>query len=283
MPYETDAAGHACQPPGSDAAEASYHDAPEAEQPAERRPAEDDRTVESIRRLYEMFGALTAAQEQNDRRQADLADRLESVLAGVGEVRQLLGALGERTASLDAVLRYVGETLPALVGKAEANAENVQRIRELIATLPEIAGGQAEAVAGIEQRVEALADRTAATSDAVAQVARGLEDTKQGQERMGQLLAACQQPIADLASNQQQLSKMVNSLARLVSQEVELTKNSAGAIQSMAADRTSQFEEVERHVTKENVRLRRLTVLALVLSGVAAAAAVTAAVAVLMR
>ncbi|MFH1419081.1 MAG: hypothetical protein ABII12_12455 [Planctomycetota bacterium] len=277
----TDVAGGQSEPVATHAC--ADHPAPSANEDivAEQAfpdPGTDPRDVDTCR-----SSKPTDPSAGLDDTRVGLSTKVDELNAFLHRVHEILSEIARETYATAAEAARRQEAATALEGKIDAVSEQTLGLRETSDKLLEIVTAQVEAISNIEQRISVFDDRTAATADEVSRTARELDGLKSHLAQLSQAVAQLGEVCSDLADRQQQMAESVGSLEQRVSASCEAAKSASAAIQHVADDRVARHEALREHVTEQSKRLATRGTLALVLSGIAAVAAIVAAVLAYLR
>jgi small-conductance mechanosensitive channel len=135
---------------------------------------------------------------------------------------------------------------------------------------------QREALGRIDQRLELIKVRTTATSDAMTSAVAEIQDLRRLVDDCRQALARCQQTEAELAANQRQMAESLNVLHDLVTRTTEIARSNAAWVEVLAEAPESRYQAIRDHVTRQSSRFEFRSTVGLVLSALAAVAALAA-------
>ena len=283
-----------------------------------------DPAVEELReRVAWLAEATTDLADKVERHSGDAAGRAEQVLAGLAKLSDVLDQHASGAAATEEAQRRSDEdlarsertieTLARLSASAERNSaviqglggqfaqalentqtasEHTQRVREIVAGLPDIAAAQAETVGNLDQRFQVVEQRTAALADTVDGGTRSLGEVKEAVADLRRFVTGLQQALTDLATHQRQIAESLNGLFERTSQITEIFKAHAQKLKQLAESPQTQLHALREHVTSETNRLAEVgeqargnasaaasrSKFALVFSVIAALAAIAAAV-----
>ena len=224
-------------------------------------------------RLDEVATRIAALNDALDHHLADSAGRADQIAGGVA---QLTGAVEHRfeTAATDrghivARLDALAAALDGLVAAGQARdrelaqlleatqtgCEHMQRVREIVASLPEVAASQAESIASLDGHFEAVEQRSAAVADAVERHGRTLDEYKDALADMRRSVIALQQGQTELANHQQRIAESLSGLYDRTTQMTQLFKVSTLKLKQLAETPQTHHQELRAHVTAETERL----------------------------
>lgn len=250
----------------------------------------DQHAAGAATRSGEIRGGVTAA--------LDEVQRYSSVdLARSERVIETLARLSASAESNSAFIHGLGEQFAQAVENTQATSEHTQRVREIVAGLPDIAAAQAETIGNLDQRFEVVEQRTAALTDTVDGGTRSLGEVKEAVADLRRFVTGLQQALTDLASHQRQIAESLNGLFERTTQITQIFKAQAQKLKQLAESPQTQLHALREHVTLETGRLAEVCekargdasiaagrgTLALVFAIIAAAAATLAAVGVFMK
>lgn len=305
-------AGEPLGPPDDDAAPAPRGDAPAARPMDEPEPSiasgpsdtsagiseRVDDPSETVRHpiqdttvgLDEVLGRLDPLVETMERHAADQS----------GQAERILSRLDGFTTAIEAVRdagRLQEGKLAELVDSTAGTQEHVQRVREIVASLPEIAAVQADAVAHVDQRLAGLEERTAALTDAAAGHDRAVAELRECVVGVDRAVGDLREIQTDLATRQREIAESLNGLCERTTQTIQLFKENAEKLRQLAEAPQAGYRQMSEQVRAECHRLADLcgglqagidrassrSMVAIILAAIAAVGAVAAAVGVFLR
>ncbi len=209
--------------------------------------------------------------------------QVDEVKTAIQLVQDSLSEIARETKATSAEAMRWQETAAAMEGKIDAVTVQNQGHRETSEKLFEVVIAQVEAISNIEQRISVFDDRTAATYDEVSRTTRELDDLKSHLAQLSQAVAQSGEVCSDLADRQQQMAESLGSLEKQVGASCEAAKAASTAIQHLANDRVARIEGLRKLITAQGTQLAKRGAFTLALSGIAAAAAIAAAVLAYLR
>jgi chromosome segregation ATPase len=198
-------------------------------------------------------------------------------MAGVAET------IKQHLEPLAAQVRRTAELGDRLAEKADTGTEEIHRLREKLTTLPEITSAAVESLGGLEERLESLDGITARSAEHLARTARELEEIKTRLVQLEQAIAHCQEASADVAGQQEQIGKSFATIHELVERDTELAIANGAVVKSLADDRSTRYDELRDHLAEQYRKLAVRNTIGLLASAVAAIAAITAAVLMILE
>jgi methyl-accepting chemotaxis protein len=208
-----------------------------------------------------------------DRRAPDLCELISNLIATFERHLSPLAAQAGRTA----------EIAEHLLAKADTGAEQIHCLEESTAALREITSAAAESLGNLADRLESLDENAARLAELMAHSTREIEEIKSKLDQLTQAMTRCLETCAEIAGHQEQMSTAFASMRELTEQGAEAARAGAVTIKSMADDRGSRYDELRAHLTEKYRRLAARNTIALLLSAIAAIAALTAAVLVALE
>ena len=199
-------------------------------------------------RSEEIKGGVAAATEEAQRRSNEDLARSERAI----ETLARLSASAERNS---AVIQGLGGQFAQALENTQAASEHTQRVREIVAGLPDIAAAQAETVGNLDQRFQVVEQRTAALADTVDGGTRSLGEVKEAVADLRRFVTGLQQALTDLATHQRQIAESLNGLFERTSQITEIFKAHAQKLKQLAESPETQLHALREHITSETNRL----------------------------
>jgi len=304
--------GEPLGPPDDDAAPAPRDDAPAAHptdgpEPSSAAAPSDtsvgiservDDLSETVRhhiqdtavRLDEILGRLDPLVETMERHAADQSGQAQRILSGLDGFTTAIEAVSDAG-------RLQEGKLAELVDSTVGTQEHLQRVREIVASLPEIAAVQADAVTHADQRLAGLEERTAALTDAAAGHDRAVAELRECVVGVDRAVGDLREIQTDLATRQREIAQSLNNLCERTTQTIQLFKANAEKLRQLAEAPQAAFRQMSEQVRAECHRLADLcgglqesvdraslrSRVAIILAAIAAIGAVAAAVGVFLR
>jgi len=216
---------------------------------------------------------------ENDRL-IELVESLERRLAARVMVDQELSALLRRvTEQLDSQ-KSGGSNghLEVVIEKTTAAEENIQRIREIVATLPEIVQTQLEALNGLHERLNPLAASVDGAVGTLDRSAASYGEIKTSVGTITESLTRVARADAELGARQQLIAKALNVLRQQGVDNGEAIVEVSEELSQAKGELNAQIQEVRKHVGRQTGRLRSASTMAIVFSIIAALASLAALV-----
>lgn len=235
-------------------------------------------TAERVDALAAALDGLAAAGRDRARDLANLIERTEANTSTAEYLREFVAGLSAKVESTSEAIASLRASFAEATEDLATSAENTRKLREIVATWPEFSAAQVESLNSFEQRLDAMNQRTASTLDAVGAAARETEALKDAVSELGRNLGAIRQTNTELASQQQELTRHIAGLSKLVSHNAEVGKAVHKAVSGLAQERTNHTDEIRKSIEDACGKISGKVTLALVLSGIAALAAIAAVV-----
>ncbi|HVP12060.1 MAG TPA: hypothetical protein VMV94_12840 [Phycisphaerae bacterium] len=208
-----------------------------------------------------------------DRGTPDLCDLISNLIATFERHLSPLAIQAARTAEL----------AERLLAKADSGADEARRLGENVAALREIASATAEALGNLEDSIESFDEKTARDEEQLARTAREIDEIRSKLDQLGPAMTHCLETCAEIAGHQGQMAQAFAAMRELIVQGAEVAKTSAVTIKGLADDRSNRYDELRAHLSERYRQLATRNTIALLLSAIAAIAAITAAVLIVLE
>ncbi|MFQ5422615.1 MAG: hypothetical protein ACE5F9_01395 [Phycisphaerae bacterium] len=161
--------------------------------------------------------------EAVEKRHAEAAERAEQTTAAIERL----------AASIDA-MPAPGTTgngdLPSVLQNTTEAMEQAQRVREIVATLPEIASSQVDAISSLDDHLHAVDQRVSTLRD----------------ERL-----QSDQVTIQVSNTQRQIARALNVLRDMLIKQAEQSRGAAAEVQGLKEALVGQHQKLRTHVTRQ--------------------------------
>jgi len=180
-------------------------------------------TVDPDPRIVQLVAAV-------ERRLAETAERAEQTTAAIERLAASIDAMPASSTTGN------GDFSSVLHNTTEA-MEQAQRVREIVATLPEIASSQVDAISSLDERLSTLGNHVQTVDERVS----NLRD-----ERL-----QSDQVTIQVSNTQRQIARALNVLRDMLLKQAEQSTGIAAEVQDLKDALISQHQNLRTHVTRQ--------------------------------